>query len=192
MTFRDERGMTMIELLVAITIFGVISTAFYQVLFSGTDGSRTVRDVVNVSEEARLGFNRMIRDTREAAQITAATATEYTIRVDFNGDGAFTNPAGGDPEIVTFAFAGNAITINGEPLISGVSQIGANPVFQYWSNVLEYDVNNDGVATLAEVTSGGAINPLSFIAGVSYSFNITKGESSTPFFSQAELRNNPR
>lgn len=196
---QDERGFTLMELLVTVSIFALASTAFFQLMLGGARGSDTARQVTRVSEAARLGLNRMVRDTREGTNLTEATPSSYTVRVDFNGDGNYDNPnANGDLEILTFAVSGSAITLNGETLITGVTPIGTQPIFQYSSRMLDHDTNPiDGVATLGEieqaaVTRPGVGDPLSWISTVSYSFKLTNGKSSTDFYGKAELRNSLR
>jgi prepilin-type N-terminal cleavage/methylation domain-containing protein len=163
-----EGGFTLIEVLVTMFILGIVTTAMYQALFAGAKGSQKARDVVGVSQEARLGFNRMVRDTRESARIVDpsvdANGEEFTINVDFNSDGVFSpapsNPTG-DYEVLTFRFnrssSGNGtITVsNGvltEPLMTGVDCVRkadgtCNPVFTYSSSRLEYDTNGDGISS---------------------------------------------
>lgn len=196
---RDEGGFTLVELLVTLTIFAVASTAFFQLMLGGTRGSNRARQVARVSEEARAGLNRMIRDTREGSNLTEATPSSYTVQVDFNADGNYQNPnAQGDFEVLTFALSGSAITLNGETLIAGVAPIGTQPVFQYSSRMLDHDTNPvDGVATLSEIQQAAAStpsvgDPLAWITTVSYSFKLTNGDASTDFYGKAELRNSLR
>ncbi len=195
---RDDSGMTLVELLVAMLILGLISTAFYQVLFAGSRGSQTASNVAHVSQEARSGLNRMIRDTREADAILSATPNAYRIQVDYNNDGVLQSPnSDGDYEDETFSFTGNAIFLNGELLIDGVSQSGTRPVFQYSSNKLEYDWSGDGVTTLAEleeapshgITTLG--DTMSLLSDVSFAFRLQEGNSAMTFMSKATLRNSP-
>ncbi len=87
MRFNDERGFTLVELMVAILLFSVLSIGFYQVMFSSVTGSTRASDVAEVAEEARLGFNRIIRDTRETTKLVSADDDEYRIWVDFDRDG---------------------------------------------------------------------------------------------------------
>ncbi len=209
---RDDSGFSLVEVLVAIGIFGAVTAAFYQVLFAGSGASRTARSVSEVSSEARLGLNRMIRDTRQASTITSATPTSYTIEVDFDGTGSITQaPAqngGGDYEQLSFLLQNGRMYIEacnviqgadcGEQksvLIEGVGPQGTDPVFLYSSNHLEFDWNSDGVATQSEIDAAGShgytLTPaqrLSYLSEVRYAMKVTDGKASTVFAAHAQLR----
>jgi prepilin-type N-terminal cleavage/methylation domain-containing protein len=203
--------MSLIEVLVAMSIFSVVSTAFYMVLFQSARGVDTVKNVANVTQEAQIGFDRMVRDIRQADQITAATDTSVTIQVDFDGNGAI-SPAGttnsqGDYEVLTYSYSNSAneIRLNGETLMTGVYCLtrtdgSCYPVFDYSSDHLEYDTNNDGLTTWQELDSSGVASvgnnngvldgpELPFITNVGVSMKVKAGNSSTVFTDQAQLRN---
>ncbi len=158
----SEAGFSLIEMLVGISLLAVATTAIMGVLFSVGRGANTSRDVVRVSEEARLGFNRMVRDTREGEEIVSATETSYRVQIDFNADGVITpqpnpNPVG-DHEDLTFEWDESSLTvkINGETLIRRVDCLRttsacSRPVFTYSSDRLEYDWNNDGTTKWTEL-----------------------------------------
>lgn len=167
---QDERGYTLVEVLVAVSIFSLLGVGFVSVMMSGARGSDVTRRNVRVSEEARLGLNRIVRDVREAGWIelpgnSPSTAyTSFTIRTDYNGNGTYANPAGpagaeSNFEIVTYAYdpAAGSITVTAEgfpteTLVRGVTPVSGRPVFSFTSNRLEYDLTPfDGVVTLAEL-----------------------------------------
>lgn len=193
-----ERGFTLIELLVVLGLFSIAILGFYTVMFSGRKGATTTQNIATVSQEARLGLNRMVRDAREATTLSGATATEFTIEIDFDGNGAF-DPAA--YEVVTYAYdsAGRRVTIsNGtvtETLVGGVDPIAGKDMFTYGSNRLEYDTNNDGVTTLTELnaaaTAGATLvaDKLTYISSISFAMQISEGSSRSTFYTQAQLRN---
>ncbi|MDP9068812.1 MAG: prepilin-type N-terminal cleavage/methylation domain-containing protein [Actinomycetota bacterium] len=211
---RDEAGFTLIELLVTASLFSVLAVGFYQVLFSNARGSDTSRAVVKISEEARLGLNRMIRDTREgtlwcetydgASTTACPTRTSYSVRIDFNSDGKFENPnPQGDYEKLTFAYDSTrgVIALNGEVLVAGVTPISGKDIFTYTSNRLEYDANSDGMTTWQELDATGLTGigdkdgvldgdlELRHLSNIDYAFNVASGGRTTVFYSQAQLRN---
>lgn len=202
-TTGQEEGFTLVELLVAVFIFGVISTVFYSVMFSGVRGGTVTEASVDVSAEARLGLNRMVRDVREATSLQEPfNATRFSIAVDFSipSDGDTTDPG----EVETFTFVPGAreirltTDVNGdgdvidagenEVLIEGVTRIGTRDVFSYWSNYLEFDANGDGIATCLEVndpppgksggngTGGCDAGEIPFLTNVGFTFRVTSGD----------------
>ena len=168
----DEAGFTIVEFVVATALFAVLSVGFYQVMIAQARTAETTRSVSRIADEARLGFNRMIREVREADNISYVSAdkNQFTIQVNYNGDSFYTAI---DGEILTFTYSPSAETItlcsaltqaacnasNTEILMAGVDQIGTAPVFTFAGNNLEYDWYGptgtgsppDGVVTWQEI-----------------------------------------
>lgn len=209
-----EEGFTLIELLVVIGLFSVVSVSFYQVVFSGARASDTTTSVITVSEEARLGLNRLIRDTREAATLVSASPTEFEVVIDFDTDGVFGEqpPDSTGYERMRFTMSGDRL-LAGPPgqqelLVEGIGCIAgncaANPVFDYASNRLEWDWNANGVTTWQEVDDAtsargvtgigdgdGVLDPTEVdqLTVVVFNFLITSGDRSSEFDAQAVMRN---
>ena len=163
MRSRDD-GFTLVEVLVAISLFSILSVGFYQVMSSGVRGSDTANNVARISQEARIGFNRMIRDTREAGGhcfsgatpecgLVTASPTSYSIEVDFNNNQVvdyaldeylrYSFETGAETISITSLNADGSVRTGPDVLVSGVSQINATtPIFDYSSNHLEWDWKN--------------------------------------------------
>jgi len=184
MRAHNESGFTLVELMVAILLLSVLSVGFYQVMFSSVRGSNDAADIAEVAEEARLGFNRMIRDTREATKLVSVDDDSYRMWTDFNRDErvqddeyeyleysydateerivltALEGPPGGDPALI----AGDEGPLAGVPpetLAANVLQIQntngtPRPVFSYASNFLQFDTNPaDGEVSASELDDSG-------------------------------------
>ena len=215
---RDEGGFTLVETMVALSLFAFLSVSFYWLMFSAVKGSDTTESVVRMSEEARLGFNRMVRDTREANELSACTPTDfsncYRVKVDYDGNGVYANPnTTGGYEDLTYRYSSldKEITLNGQTLITGVRTVPGKPVFSYMSNALEYDANANGMTTAAELDASGVAgvgngngvldNPeLNYVTSVSFAFRVEHGNrncsagitSTDPcgtFYAESQLRN---
>jgi prepilin-type N-terminal cleavage/methylation domain-containing protein len=181
MSRHDEEGFSLVEVLIAIFLFSVLSVGFYQVMFSAVRGSTDTADIAEVAEEARLGFNRMIRDTREATKLVSATGTSYRIWTDFDRDGlvdqsdyeymqytydstnrrltltALTAPAGGNPDLITGSESAVAGT-SAETLSGHIGLVGTRPVFSYVSNFLQYDTTPvDGEVSSTELDAAAGL-----------------------------------
>ena len=201
---RNEQGFTLVEMLTAMMVFGVVSVSFYQVMFSVVRGSDRAQSVAAVSEEARMGFNRMVRDTREGQELTAAAPDEFTVRVDYENDEL-------GPQLLTYAWNGQDILLNGELLMRGIDCLRADEggpcsqeVFTYTSNELEYDWDRNGVTTWQEIDeasdpSHGIVGvgnnddllnaEVSFLTDVTIALSVTSGGSDGRLLAQAQLRN---
>jgi prepilin-type N-terminal cleavage/methylation domain-containing protein len=204
---RSEDGFTLIETLVTLGLISIVTTTFYSVMFSGARGSETTRNVTRVTEEARSGLNRMVRDTREADLLLDVSANSYNVRIDFNGDGVFENPnVDGDFEDLIYSYHAASKTIrltapplNSETLVAGVERLGAAPIFSFTSSLLKYDWDANGVTTLAELaaapkpphndTSVTAGNEAALLSAVGFEFQVHSGDSMAEFFAEAHLRN---
>ena len=204
MSARNERGFTMVELLTAMAIFAVVSVSIYQVMFSVVRGSDEAQSVAAVSEEARMGFNRMVRDTREGQELTAAAPDEFTVRVDYENDDL-------GPQLLTFRWNGQDVLLNEEVLMRGVDCLRPEPddpcsqdVFTYSGNELEYDWDRNGVTSWEEIdeasdASHGVVGvgnnddilnaEVSLLTDVTFALSVTSGESDGRLFAQAQLRN---
>jgi prepilin-type N-terminal cleavage/methylation domain-containing protein len=203
-----EGGYTLVEVLVAMFVFALVSTGFYQVLIAQSRSVDVTRQTSRVGEEARVGFNRMVRDVREADLFSAAAAdgTSFTVKTNYNADGLYQNPnANGDMEILTYAYDSTAksVTLNGEELMSQVMPIAGKQMFEFTSNALEYDWGGDGTTTWLDVDQascashgvtgvGNCNNTLDagefpHLTGVV--FAITDTAQTTDFFATAQLRN---
>jgi prepilin-type N-terminal cleavage/methylation domain-containing protein len=209
---KGQEGFTLVELLVGILLMSIVSIGFYSVLFASSRASDTSRAVTKISEEARLGFSRMVRDTRQGRGLVAATSTSYTVEVDFDGDGAIavegTTNSQDDYEVLTFSFnkVANTVSLNGEILMRRVQCIDdSDPceAFTYTSNRLEYDWNRDGITEWDELDaapSKGVIGvgngngvldskEIPFISNVTYELKVVEKDSSTDYIAEAQLRN---
>ena len=210
-----ESGYTLVEVLVGMLVLSVASVGFYQVLFGSAEGADTARHVVRSSEEARLGFDRMVRDVRESQALLNPTDTSFTVQSDFNANGVIEpSPSAvpGSYEQLTYTFAsgpshdgevrvGNGI--QSETLMAGVDCIrktdgSCRPVFTYSSSRLEYDVDGDGVTSAAELDAAPGLGnadgmldgqEIDFVDQVSFALTVTSGSSSETYYAEAQLRN---
>ncbi len=211
---RNEGGFTLIEVLVTFTVFSALSAGIFGVMMSTSRGSETARRVAGVSEQARLGLNRMVRDTREGSSIdwVAPDLNSFEVHVDFDGNNLITplpatNPLG-DVEELTYAYDASTKTLrlNGEVLVRGVecardASGSCVPAFSFGSNRLEFDTSpKDGVTTWQELDQadpsygvGNRDNQLNFelslVSNVAFALRIEDGTARRDFYAEAQLRN---
>ena len=204
---RAEAGYSMVEMMWAFLLLSVLTSGFYVLTFSQQRSGTVVRSIANISEEARLGFGRMVRDTREGDLLTAASPTSFTIKVNFDGDALYEVPnQNGDDEILTYSFdpAAGTITVNDNVLMTGVETIDGQDVFQYTSNFLEYDWGGDGTTSWLDldeasdhgVTGVGSSPPngqldveLPYLTTVHFALRVGDSGRTEDFRSTAQMRN---
>ena len=206
----NESGMSLIEMLVAMLVFAAVSVGFYQVVISQSKAADATRSVSKISQEARAGFDRLVRDVREADMISAASPTgdSFTIKVNYNGDAYYQNPnPQGDAEVLAFAYdaTNKNITLNGEVLMASVEPVDAKLMFSFSDDVLDYDWDNNGVTTWQEVDQssctahgvtgvGNCNNTLDagefpHLTTVTFAIRGREGTRTTDFYATAQMRN---
>jgi prepilin-type N-terminal cleavage/methylation domain-containing protein len=105
-----DAGFSLVELLVAMGLFGVLGSLLLGLALSTGNVTENVRALSNINEESRLAVERLSRELRQATQVTAvslpsasAERTALTFWTDFDGNGAQDLNAA-DPEILTYGW----------------------------------------------------------------------------------------
>ena len=166
-----DRGFTLIEMLVSMSLFGVLSTLLLSVALSSADVTDEVGKAADLTGESRLAIERMSRELRQARSIESAVITSQTIAItfwtDFNGDG-LRDRGVADAEVLTYRWtadsqrltltaddaAGSAIT---RPVLAG--KVVSLDV-QLLSSLWQYDgadaTPKDGATSWRELDAAGA------------------------------------
>ncbi len=113
----DSKGFTLVEVLIAIAITGVVLGAIYSVFFSANQTYFTQDSVADTQQRARIGLDFMVRDIRMAGLdpmftysvgIEEATATKIRFTADKNMDGVIQNV---NRERLTYEYDGNKLCL---------------------------------------------------------------------------------
>ena len=217
----DQYGFTLVEMLVAMVIFGALGTALMTTVLSANRATIVATDSNDINEEARLAINRMARELRQARQIESVQGTDgrygMTFWVDYNGNGLIDNTS--DPEELTYTYDATSKRI----LLSAKDSTGAlstlpilagnvtNFSFDYRSRDYHYDCGmppgslvSDGVTTWQELDSGNCataasgdgngvldVGELSKIDSIVISFIVFEGARQQSYRTQVDIRNVP-
>ncbi len=157
-----DRGFTLVELLVAMTLFLIFSAIVLTAVVTLSKGLDQARVTSDITAEARIAVERMGREARQAHDLTSPSATSMTLEVDFDGSGT-SNGTLADPEIVTYAYdtTTKSITLTAkdsggatltQALLAGQVQ---DLSFTYTSSNWAKDANGDGTVTIAEAGAAG-------------------------------------
>jgi prepilin-type N-terminal cleavage/methylation domain-containing protein len=133
---KKQSGFSLIELIIVITILGIISVMGSNILSSAFQGYLDNKNLIDSDWQARLALERMQRDiraVRSTADMTTAAASQLV----------FTNTAG---NTLTYALSGTNLTLKvnsnaAQVLANGVQSLG----FSY------YDRNGASTATLTNI-----------------------------------------
>ena len=211
---RDDAGFSLVEVLVAISLFAFLTTAMMTVLISTSRAVRDGRQVSSLNEESRLALERMSREIRQARAIRAVTLptvpngpTSLTLWVDFNGNDVQDDVAL-DPEILTYSYVPAqrrvTLTANDENGIAIVRPILAENVtaldFGFKSSLYQYDANADGQTDWTELdasnTGGvgnrnGVLDPIELdkIDSITISLSLLEEQHKQTYQTQVGLRN---
>jgi prepilin-type N-terminal cleavage/methylation domain-containing protein len=209
---RPDAGFTLVELLVAMGLFGILSTILLGLAISSSGVADDTRQLATVGDESRLGMERMTRELREAARLAdvvlptgAGTGpTRFTLWADFNANGCI-NPGAADPEAVTYTWDPSTRYLTLSAVIGGVARserLLATKVslfnLRLKSSSWQYDANQDGTTTWQEIdaSSIGDRNPANFTSAelehidlVGLSITATDGSHDVNYATDVDLRN---
>jgi prepilin-type N-terminal cleavage/methylation domain-containing protein len=208
----QDQGFTLIEILVAMGLFGVLGTLLLGLALSTGRVTDDTRALTNVNEESRLSMERMARELRQASAVLAATqhpassTTSITFWTDFNGNGVQDLNAA-DPEVLTYrwnpATSRLTLTANDASGTAVTRPVLAANVTEFElglrSSQWEYDGDADGITTWEELdAAGGAVGngngvpdqpELENIDLVSFSITVTNDGRIQTYSTQVDLRN---
>jgi type IV pilus assembly protein PilW len=121
----NKRGFSLMELLVAMVIAGVVMSAIYYTYYSQQKSYVAQKQVAAMQQNLRVAMLYMEREIRMAgcdptrnanAGITTADAGSISFTMDIEGDSAGSDPDGDtdDPdEVITYSLAGTDLLRNG-------------------------------------------------------------------------------
>jgi prepilin-type N-terminal cleavage/methylation domain-containing protein len=105
---RDERGFTVVELLVAMVVMGIIIGGFAQMLISSSKTSNRVTEQALLQNEVRVTFDRLSTDLRSAMNANGTSPVESSSGTSLT----FLSPDTGTPfhlRRIAYRFAGGSI-----------------------------------------------------------------------------------
>jgi len=161
----DERGYTLVEFAVAMSVFLIFMSIATPFMFSQLQGALDTQERVEFAQNARSALRLMTRELRQASSIIdtppekPSGPNELSFGVDYDGNGvinAWSNTASALEE-VTYYFDGDTLyrgrrVGQGVPLATGVTGVD----FVMFGSNLAFDIDGDGVVTATELDTNGS------------------------------------
>lgn len=201
-----DAGFTLVEMLVAMTLFAVLGTVLLGFSLGSADVAERVRAGSNVTGEARVAVERISRELRQAEGVRDATVDDdgrivaVTLEVDFDGNGVIDSSAV-DPEVLTYRWLPDqerfTLTANDDVtrpvLAGGVVEADIRLRSSQWI----HDADGDGTTTWQELDASsvgdddGAPDAaeLALVDLVSVELVVRDGATTRRFTAQADMRN---
>lgn len=203
-----EGGFSLAELMVAMTLFVLVSGLMFSVVMSGSRVVTTTRTYNDLNEEARVMINRMSRELREAKEIAAVVDPGtgdghdgITFNVDFNGDGTIQADAV-DPETLIYQYdpVAKKVTLKAGGFAYDVLATNVTRFRLDFSSSAgyAYDTNADGTTTWEEIDqtvgvgdSDGVLDwaELQYIDSVTIRVTLFEGKHRQDYRTTIDLRN---
>lgn len=204
---RDDRGFTIVELMVVVLILSILMGAFYSFLFGGERAARNGREWLELNQTARLALDRLARELREADvvyQVTGSTGVRFG--ADYNASGG--GPSAAEGEILTYRYDAAArelqvssdgtVTADGTTFFALARNVSSFS-FSYFGTDPYLDADQDGVVTAGEIEAGVAATPtdtaelegqeLNRISSVVVAMTVQLGSQRHSYRTGVELRN---
>ena len=210
---QEDGGFTLIEVLVAMGLFGLLSTLLLGLSLSTGKVEKDARQLTGVNEESRLAMERFSRELRQANAVLSYTppaaaggATSITFWTDFNGNG-IQDLSVTDPEVLTYrwdpttqrltltADDADGTAVTRPVLASNVSAFSLD----LFSNSWQYDTNADGLSRWTEIDAAGPPvgdrdgvpdgRELELIDLVDVNMTVLDGPHAQTYTSEIDLRN---
>jgi prepilin-type N-terminal cleavage/methylation domain-containing protein len=163
---RSERGFTLIELILVMVIIGVLSAVIAPPLMEGTKGWTWTTQRKDLSQQARIAMDRIVREIRNTGRkaddtpcISSAAAASFSFS-DVNGDLINCNS-------ITFSLSGSQVLRGAAVLADNVS------AFQ-----MTYYDNNNGTTSTA-----------SAVRRLSIALTLSSGSQSVSLDNEVYLKN---
>ena len=76
--YMNEKGFTLVEIIIVIVILGIISGVTFQIVASGVEAFKKSSARKELYDQGRLALERMVRELRDAKEITATSSDSIT------------------------------------------------------------------------------------------------------------------
>lgn len=152
----DERGYTLVEFAVAMSVFLIVISIVAPLMFSQLRGGLETQERVDLQQSGRTALRTMVRELREASQLLQAadkptTKNQLSVGLDWDGDGVINGcnvSAPEVPETITYYVVDSKDALysgcrfgQAVPLADHVKEV----TYTMFGSNLAFDADGDGV-----------------------------------------------
>jgi prepilin-type N-terminal cleavage/methylation domain-containing protein len=195
----DERGYTLVEFAVAMTIFAILMSIVTPLMFSMVRSGLQTQDRIDLQQNARTALRTMVRELRQASVLYATfdnptTGDRVSFGVDYNGDGVINTGGSGIMERLTYYRKTSEESLyrgpkfnQGAPLAEHVQGVE----FTMFGSNLALDTDNDGVVEEDELNGDGnwSTSELANVTRVAITLMVAEDGPVQTYEAEAFLRN---
>jgi prepilin-type N-terminal cleavage/methylation domain-containing protein len=194
-----ERGYTLVEFAVAMTIFAILMSIVTPLMFSQIRSGLDTQERIDLQQNARTALRTMVRELRQATVLYATfdnpTASDrISFGVDYNGDGVISTDTSGTMERLTYyrktsesrLYRGPKFN-QGAPLADHVQTLE----FTMYGSNLALDTDNDGVVEEDELNGDGnwSNSELANVTRIAIAVSVADDGPVQTYEAEAFLRN---
>jgi prepilin-type N-terminal cleavage/methylation domain-containing protein len=195
----DERGYTLMEFAVAMTVFTILMAFVTPLMFSQIRSGLNTQERIDLQQSARTGLRTMVRELRQASvlysDVDHPTGNDrLSFGVDYNGDGVISTSGGGVLERIVYYLKSSDDALyrgpkynQGSPLAGDVDTLD----FELFGSNLALDTDSDGVVEESELNPSGGwtASELANVTRVAISLEVAADGTDQAYEAEAFLRN---
>ena len=195
----DERGYTLVEFAIAMSVFAILMSIVTPLLFGQLRSGLSTEERIELQQNARTALRTMVRELRQASVLYSTTDNpsgndRVSVGVDFDGNGVISTATDAPMERITYyrkasenaLYRGRKFN-QGQPLAENVEDVE----FTMYGSNLALDADADGVVEEDELNPDGNWTPaeLANVTRVSISMTLASDEQDQAYEAEAFLRN---
>lgn len=195
----DDRGYTLVEFAIAMSVFVILMSIVTPLMFSQIRSGLETQERIDLQQNARTALRTMVREIRQASVLYSTLDNpsgndRLSVGIDYDGDGVITTDVGAPMERITYYLKGDQQTLyrgrklnQGAPLAENVDVVD----FTMYGSNLALDTDNDGVVEETELNPDGSwtSSELANVTRISIAMTVASEDQDQTYEAEAFLRN---
>jgi prepilin-type N-terminal cleavage/methylation domain-containing protein len=195
----DERGYTLVEFAIAMSVFAILMSIVTPLMFSQIRSGLETQERIGLQQGARTALRTMVREVRQASVLYATVDNpsgndRLSVGIDYDGNGVISTDVGAPMERITYYLQNDEQTLyrgrklnQGAPLAENVDVVD----FTMYGSNLALDTDSDGVVEETELNPDGSwtSSELANVTRISIAMTVASDDQDQTYEAEAFLRN---